>query len=121
MGKTAQEVDAYVQDLEPERRAALETLRALVFRVAPEVVETMRYRMPTYEYGDEMLCAFASQKHYISLYMDVEIVKQHKAELTGLDLGKSCIRFRRLEQLDLETVEKMLKEGIQKRVQNLGK
>ena len=47
MGKTAQEVDAYVQDLEPERRAALETLRALVFRVAPEVVETMRYRMAT--------------------------------------------------------------------------
>jgi uncharacterized protein YdhG (YjbR/CyaY superfamily) len=109
------EVDAYLEGLEPERRAALETLRALVFRVAPELVETMRYRMPTYEHKGEMVCAFASQKHYISLYMDVEIVEQHKAELVGLNIGKSCIRFRRIEQLPIETIETMLRQSVQKR------
>ena len=115
MDKKTQEVEGYLESLEPERRAALEKLRALVLRVAPDVVETMRYRMPTYEYGGDMLCALASQKHYMSLYMDVEIVERHKPELAGLSTGKSCIRFKRLEQLPLETIEDMLRQSIQKR------
>ena len=107
-------VDEYLAGLEPERREALTTLRSLILEVVPETAETMKYRMPTYEYSGGVLCAFASQKHYMSLYMDVELVDQHRQELAGLDVGKSCIRFRKLEKLPLDTARQILVETIQK-------
>lgn len=103
-------VDAYLEVLAPERWAALATLRSLVHEVVPEAKETMRYGMPTYERDGEVLCSFASQKHYMSLYMDVELVEQHADELAQLDVGKSCIRFKKLEQLPLDTVRAILTE-----------
>ena len=104
------EVDQYLEQLEPNRREALTELRALIHEVAPEVVETMQYRMPTYEHGEGKLCAFASQKRYISLYLEVEMLDKHRQELEALDLGKSCVRFKRLEQLPLDTIRRILEE-----------
>jgi uncharacterized protein YdhG (YjbR/CyaY superfamily) len=106
------QVEEYLEQLEPQRHAALAEVRALILEEAPEAVETMKYRMPTYEYGSGILCAFASQKRYMSLYMETEAVEDHKAELEGLDVGKSCIRFRKLEKLPLDTVRAMLKETV---------
>jgi uncharacterized protein YdhG (YjbR/CyaY superfamily) len=71
----------------------------------------MRYRMPTYEL-EQVVCSFASQKHYMSLYMDTGLVAQHKAELGGLDTGKSCIRFRHIEALPLDTIRQILRETV---------
>ncbi len=108
------EVDAYLAGLTPDRQAALSELRSLVLEVAPCAVETMRYRMPTYEHGHGVLCAFASQKHYMSLYVAPESVEHHKQDLAGLNTGKSCIRFRQLEKLPLDTVRDILQETLQK-------
>jgi uncharacterized protein YdhG (YjbR/CyaY superfamily) len=107
-------VEEYLEQLEPQRRAALTKVRALIREEVPEAAETMKYRMPTYEYGKGILCAFASQKQYMSLYMETEAVEDHKAELQSLDVGKSCIRFRNLGQLPVETVRTMLRETAQR-------
>jgi uncharacterized protein YdhG (YjbR/CyaY superfamily) len=104
------QVDEYLEKLAPDRRAALIELRSLVLDVVPGAVEGFQYRMPTYRYEGESLCAFASQKHYMSLYMDVELVERHRHELAGLDVGKSCIRFRKLDKLPLDTVRTILRE-----------
>jgi uncharacterized protein YdhG (YjbR/CyaY superfamily) len=107
-------VDAYMQSLEPERRAALAEVRTAINEVVPEAVETMKYRMPTFTVGDHILCAFASQKRYMSLYMDVSLVDKHREELAGLNLGRSCIRFTKLEKLPLDTVRTILAETVEK-------
>jgi uncharacterized protein YdhG (YjbR/CyaY superfamily) len=108
----SQKVDEYLAGLEPDRREALTELREIVLDEAPDVVETMKYRMPTYEYQGGVLCSFASQKQYMSLYMDTGLVEEHRADLYGLSVGKSCIRFRKLDRLPLETVRKMLRETL---------
>ena len=113
MANTNPQVDTYMQNLEGDRRSALEQVRLLILQTVPGVKETMRYRMPTYEL-DEVICSFASQKHYMSLYMDVELVEQHSDALKHLDVGKSCIRFKNIEDLPLETVQHILKETAQK-------
>jgi uncharacterized protein YdhG (YjbR/CyaY superfamily) len=107
-------VHQYLDRLEPERRQALTELRSLVLETVPGAVETLRYKMPTYERDGEVLCAFASQKRYMSLYMDVDLVEKHRDELAGLDVGKSCIRFRRLEQLPMDRIVSILRETAQK-------
>ena len=112
----SRQVDEYLAGLQADRREALTELRAIVLSEAPDAVETMKYRMPTYEYQGGVLCAFASQKQYMSLYMDTDLVEVHRAELAGLSVGKSCIRFRKLDKLPLETVRTMLRETLQ----NLG-
>jgi uncharacterized protein YdhG (YjbR/CyaY superfamily) len=111
---TRLEVDQYLEDLEPERQSALTELRALVLGTVPGAEETIKYRMPTYEYEGEALCAFASQKNYMSLYMEPDIVERHREELAGLSVGKSCIRFRKLDKLPLDTVRTILHETVQK-------
>ena len=75
----------------------------------------MRYGMPTYELNGHV-AAFASQKHYVSLYMDTDLVAAHRQDFGHLNCGKSCIRFSRLEQLPLEVVKTMLVETVQKRL-----
>jgi uncharacterized protein YdhG (YjbR/CyaY superfamily) len=115
MSSGTPEVDGYLENQTKERKAALTELRTLIRETVPDAVETLKYRMPTYEYAEGVLCAFASQKRYMSLYMDTELVEMHKQELAGLDVGKSCIRFRRLEQLPLETVRMILLETVEKR------
>lgn len=114
MKSDAQNVDVYLEELEPGRRDALVKLRSMTQKAAPEAGESMEYGMPTYSYKGHVLCAFASQKNYISLYMDTEIVEQHGEELASLKPGKSCIRFRKLEQLPLDTIETMLDETVEK-------
>ena len=113
MSKTNVEVNEYFEQLSPERRTALEKIRELILKTVPAVEETMLYRMPTYEL-DEVVCALASQKHYISLYMDVDLVEEHRKELDHLDVGKSCIRFKNTEDLPLDTVKQILKETVKK-------
>ena len=108
-------VDAYLEGLPPERREALTRLRGLVRETVPQARETMQYGMPTYEYGGEVLCSMASQKQYMSLYMDVELVAEHSGELAHLDVGKRSIRFRKLERLPEETVTAILRETVARR------
>lgn len=106
-------VEDYLKALEAERRSALESLRALILKTVPGMTESMRYRMPTYELGGT-ICAMASQKHYLSLYVDVELLEKHRPALAHLDLGKSCIRFKKLEDLPLGVVRKILEDSVAK-------
>jgi uncharacterized protein YdhG (YjbR/CyaY superfamily) len=112
MAERTEQVDAYLNNLDPTRRAALERVRALVFETVPDIQETMRYRMPTFELND-VVFAVASQKHYMSLYLDPALVEKHKGELQGLDCGKSCVRFKRIEDLPLDTIRKIIEEMVE--------
>jgi uncharacterized protein YdhG (YjbR/CyaY superfamily) len=113
MANTNPQAETYMQNLEGDRRSALEQVRLLILQTVPGVKETMLYRMPTYEL-DEVVCSFASQKRYMSLYMDVELVEQHSDALKHLDVGKSCIRFKNIKDLPLETVQQILIESVDK-------
>lgn len=105
----AEDVDGYLAALPPDRRAALSRIRALIKETLPEVQESMRYGMPTFEMR-EVICSLASQKNYISLYLDTARVAAHGPALAHLKPGKSCVRFKRLDQLPLDTVRQILTE-----------
>jgi hypothetical protein len=59
-----------------------------------------------------MLCAFASQKHYMSFcLLDGEIVEKNRHLLAGLSVGKGCIRFKDISKLLEPTIRTMLREA----------
>lgn len=117
MTSKAATISEYLEELPPDRRAALGELRKLIHRVAPGTVEAMKYGLPSF--GE--LCALASQKNYMSLYVcESDIVKAHLAKLGKVDCGKGCIRFKSLSDLDLRVVETILKEILTLRKKGIG-
>ena len=104
-------VEAYIQTLPDMCQTQVSQLRALILDTLPEARETFAYGMPAVAVtDDDIVCSYKAQKHYISLYMDVEVVANHANDLAALNCGKSCIRFSRYEQLPEETIREMLRE-----------
>jgi hypothetical protein len=73
----------------------------------------MRYGMPGYRRGPaaegEGEIGFAAQKQYLSFYVvRTDVIAVHRDRLTGLSVGKGCIRYRRPEQTDPDVVRSTL-------------
>jgi uncharacterized protein YdhG (YjbR/CyaY superfamily) len=104
------DVDTYIDALDEPRKSSLQQLRHIILETVPEVEETIQYNMPYYTYHG-MLCAFASQKNYMSFYLlDGEIVEKNRHLLAGLSIGKGCIRFKDISKLPVSTIRAMLRE-----------
>lgn len=117
MQSKAKTIPEYLEELPPDRRAALSELRTLIHRIAPKTVETMQFGLPAF--GD--LCALASQKNYMALYVcESDLVKAHFSRLGKVSCGKGCIRFKRLADLNLSTVERLLRQIVKLRRAGIG-
>ena len=62
MAGKAETVEEYLGALEPDFRAEIERIRALVKELVPEAEETMSYSMPTLKYKQRALVYFTSSK-----------------------------------------------------------
>ena len=116
---------AYLASLAPKRRKVIAAIRAVIKKRLPEgYVETMNWGMLSYEiplsrYPDTynqqplMYLALAAQKNNYALYMTGvsgnkllmgRLAAAYKAAGKKLDMGKSCLRFDRLEDLPLDVI-----------------
>ena len=117
--------DEYIASLPPDRREAVSAVRDVVRRNLPAgFKEGMEFGMiawyvpletfpNTYNGRPLGLAALASQKNYMSLYLNsvygdpkTEAWFKQRYEASGkkLDLGKSCVRFKRVEDLPLDVI-----------------
>lgn len=76
-----------------------------------EILSTKNYKK---EIIDWPIVALASQKNYVSLYVcaieDGEyLAEKYKSKLGTVSVGKSCIRFKKLEDLNLPELEQVIK------------
>ena len=129
MHSEAMTVEDYLSELEDDRQEAVSAVRSVILDNLPEgYEETMQYGMisyivplsvlaDTYNGQPLMYIALASQKQYMSLYLtnvygDESVEKWFKERYlaTGkkLNMGKSCVRFRKLDDLPLELVAEVV-------------
>ena len=125
MRSTAATVEEYLSELPQDRREAVESVRQVILdNLPPGYEEVMNWGMITYQvpletYPDTyngrplMYAALASQKQHISLYLtgiyvDSEAQQTFEAayRATGkrYDVGKSCVRFKKLDDLPLPLI-----------------
>lgn len=118
-------VEEYLAELPEDRRAVVSAVRDVVVRNLPAGYrEAMNWGMITYElplerypdtYNGQPLAyaALAAQKNHFALYLpcvyqepgrDVRLEEEFRAAGKKLDMGKSCVRFRRLDDLPLEVI-----------------
>lgn len=114
-------VSEYLAEQPSERRAALTKMRALIRKIAPDAKESMQFGMASYELKG-LFCSLASQKNYMALYVcETDVVAAHRKALGKLDCGKSCIRFRTLQELPLDVIEKILDKARALRIEMAAK
>lgn len=120
-------VEGYLKELTPERREAIEAVRQAILERLPDgYEETMQYGMITYVvplslYPQGYLgkqvplpyVALASQKNYMAVYllniypgstMHDWFVTEYKKTGKKLDIGKSCVRFKTIQDLPVELI-----------------
>lgn len=125
MQSTAETPEQYLAELPPDRAEAISAVRDVILEHLPEgYVESMRWGMISYEVPLErfpdtyngqplMYAALASQKHHMAVYLtnvysDGAIEEWFRQAWTAaghkLDMGKSCVRFKKLEGVPLDVV-----------------
>lgn len=110
MKSIARTPEEYFTQLPDARRDPLIQVRSLIKRTWPGIKEDVQYGMPTYHLDGHTFCALANQKSYMALYiMPYDLLDAFKKELVPYDHGRSCIRFRRLEEPTLLLFEQLLK------------
>lgn len=118
-------IEAYLAELPPERRIVMEEVRALVLEhLPPGYEETMNWGMISYAiplsrypqtYNGKPLSyvGLAAQKRHYALYLmgcyaDSEQEQQLRAAFAAagkkIDMGKSCLRFKKLDDLPRDAV-----------------
>jgi hypothetical protein len=121
----AKTVDDYLKELPEDRRAVVSAVRDLVNRHLPAgYVEAMSWGMISWEiplsrypatYNRQPLAyvALAAQKQYYALYLmacyanstqDVALRNAYADAGKALDMGKSCLRFKTLDDLLPEAI-----------------
>ena len=135
MTSTAATADDYVATLPDDRREAIEKLRKVIKKNIPKgFSETMQYGMmgwvvPHTKYPAGYHCdpkqalpfaGLASQKNAISFYhmgiysmpelLDWFTKEYPKHCKTKLDMGKSCVRFKKPEQIPYELIGELMKK-----------
>jgi hypothetical protein len=129
MQSKALTVAAYLASLPKERRAVLAAVRSLIRRNLPKGYrEVMNWGAITYEvplrvhpdtYNGKPLAyaCLAAQKDYFALYLlgayqdpaqAKKLAAAFKREGKRLDMGKSCLRFKSLDDLPLAAVGEII-------------
>lgn len=119
----AKNKDDYMAMLPEERKKILSSIDKVIRTEAPELKDFYAYNMPGYgtfnyvNYKNEEIkwpvISMASQKNYVSVYvcavLDGEyIAEKFKDDLGKVTVGKSCIRFKKLEDLNLDVFIKVV-------------
>lgn len=129
----AETVKEYLEQIPIERLAAVKKLRAIIKKNIPKgFKECIGYGMPAYvvplsTYPDGYHCkadtplpfvSFASQKNFIAVYhmgiyadkkiMDWFVKEYPKHSDRKLDMGKSCIRFKKIEEIPFELIGELM-------------
>jgi uncharacterized protein YdhG (YjbR/CyaY superfamily) len=119
----------YIERLTEPRRSDIQALHDLIRETAPELEPTMEfgmlgygkyhYKYATGREGDWMLVGLASNKNYISLYVTVPtpdgryLAESYRDRLPKASIGKSCIRFKRLDDVDRDVLAQLLRKAAQ--------
>lgn len=127
--------DEYMQNIPEERKAPMEKLRKTVLDNLPKgFEETLQYGMPSYVVPHSLypagyhckpsdalpFASIASQKNFIALYhsgiyAEPSLLKWFQEEYPKhckrkLDMGKSCIRFKKPEEIPFDLIAELMRK-----------
>jgi uncharacterized protein YdhG (YjbR/CyaY superfamily) len=129
MQSNAESVEEYLEELPPDRREAIGTIRDVINEHLPQgYVEQMEWGMVswvvpladypnTYNGRPLTYVSLASQKNHMAVYLlglyqeapeEAWFRQQYADRGMRLDMGKSCVRFKRLDEVPLDVLGEVI-------------
>jgi len=120
----ASSVEEYLSMIPGERKKDIDFLHGFIQKAVPKLKPYFASNMIGYGsfyYLDSKkqkkewpIISLANQKNYISIYVctiieDKRTAEKYKKDLGKLSKGVSCIRFKKIEEINLETLKIVLK------------
>ncbi len=120
----AKSVEEYLSMIPENRKKDIDFIHDFIQKSVPELKPYFASNMIGYgsfyyldkkkQKKDWPIIALANQKNYISIYVcaiveDKASVEKYKMELGILSKGIGCIRFKKIEEINLDTLKKVLK------------
>lgn len=128
MPKPTPTVTEFLAALPDERRDTMTAVHKAIRKVVPKQVPFVtagmgtpligygkyRYKSASGREGEWFLIGLAAAKSYYSLHIcaggkDGYLAEKHAADLGNVKTGRSCINFKKLEDLNLATAMKLVK------------
>jgi hypothetical protein len=121
---SATTVKEYIENVPEDRKDAIKFLHEFIQKAAPKLkpnftTNMLGYGLFTYLDSKKVprewpVVALANQKNYVSIYVCAledgqYAAEKHAPKLGKVSVGRSCIRFKKLEDVDLEELKKVLK------------
>lgn len=119
-------VQEYLDSVPPDRQELILYLHQFIQDSAPSLTPhfasnmlgygSFPYRNYKKELIDWPIVALANQKNYVSIYIcalenGLYLAEKYKAKLGQVSVGKSCIRFKRLDQINLPTLKTLIQKA----------
>lgn len=124
----AKTVSDYIAQIDEPRKSEIKLLHEYIRKLIPDAKPHLAYSMigygnVHYKYasgreGDWPPVALASQKNYISVYVFAVdkngkyVAENYKRQLPKADIGRSCIRFKKLEDINLEVLGDIIQSAL---------
>ncbi|WP_046744759.1 DUF1801 domain-containing protein [Kordia zhangzhouensis] len=135
MKYTANSIEAYIEQLPEERKEPITRLRNILLENLPDgFSEQVNYNMPSFVVSHAIypggyhcdpklplpFISYASQKNFVALYhmgiyakkelLDWFVAEYPKHCKYKLDMGKSCIRFKKMNDIPYELIAELAKK-----------
>lgn len=126
-GSSATTVEDYIDGLEEPRKNEIVRLHNFIRKTVPNLKPhiqsgmigygSFHYKTASGSEGDWMIIGLSSRKNYISVYVCATtpdgqyVAEKYKSALPKASIGKSCIRFKKLDDVDKKTLALVIKQG----------
>lgn len=119
--------EEYIELIDEPRQADIYQLHAFIAKLIPSYKPrivggmigygTYHYKYATGREGETSIISLASNKNYISIYAFAAadgqyVAEKYKDKLPKASIGKSCIRFKRLIDIDLGVLKELILESV---------
>ena len=102
------DIDAYIAGFPGRVRDLLSEVRAAVRRAAPDASETIKYGIPTFVQG-ENLVHFAAFKNHIGFYPAASGIAAFGRKLSRYKSAKGSVQFPLDEPMPVKLIEQIVK------------
>ena len=125
-GTKSTTVKQYLANVPEDRKPIIDFMHGFIQKAAPSMKPYFASNMLGYgkfKYTDYKkqeidwpIIALANQKNYVSIYVcavdgEEYIAEKYKDQLGKVSVGKSCIRFKKVEDVSLDTLKKVLRKA----------
>ncbi len=106
-------VNDYIAQQPKDIQPILEKVRQIILNASPNIVETIKYGMPTYVLSKNIF-HFASNKNHLGIYPSPEPIVVFKDILKTYKTSKGAIQFPFKDQIPYDIIGKLINYQVRK-------